>query len=101
MVNPITTEGDLIVGSESRAAMRLGKGSDGQVLKSTNTLEGVKVGDNLTITNGVLPPMTNPIPYPPLRRICRGQKKSPDLPRFLYLAFFRETAFCQHRIRRI
>ncbi|MDR0742321.1 MAG: hypothetical protein LBE98_02555 [Puniceicoccales bacterium] len=74
MVNPMTTEGDLIVGGESGAAVRLEKGSDGQVLKSitdglgwadesssytlptasTNTLGGVKVGDNLTITDGVL-----------------------------------------------
>jgi hypothetical protein len=35
MVNPMTTEGDLIVGGESGAAVRLGKGSNGQVLKST------------------------------------------------------------------
>jgi hypothetical protein len=74
MVNPMTTEGDLIIGGESGAAVRLGKGSDGQVLKSTtdglgwedesssytlptastDILGGVKVGDNLTITDGVL-----------------------------------------------
>ncbi|MDR2629039.1 MAG: hypothetical protein LBC30_03570 [Puniceicoccales bacterium] len=74
MVNPMTTEGDLIVGGESGAAVRLGKGSDGQVLKSTadglewgdesssytlptasaNTLGGIKVGNNLSITGGIL-----------------------------------------------
>ncbi|MDR2432222.1 MAG: hypothetical protein LBD34_00505 [Puniceicoccales bacterium] len=74
MVNPMTTEGDLIVGGEAGAAVRLGKGSDGQVLKSTinglgwanesssytlptastSTLGGVKVGTNLTIADGVL-----------------------------------------------
>jgi hypothetical protein len=74
MVNPMTAEGDLIVGGESGAAVRLGKGSDGQVLKSTtdglgwenesssytlptasaSTLGGVKVGNNLTIASGVL-----------------------------------------------
>ncbi|MDR2778739.1 MAG: hypothetical protein LBB16_00410 [Puniceicoccales bacterium] len=74
MTNPMTTEGDLIIGGESGTAMRLGKGSNGQVLKSTtngvewanedasyvlptaseSTLGGIKVGNNLTIANGVL-----------------------------------------------
>jgi hypothetical protein len=31
----------------------------------------------------------------------KKKKKSPTPPRFLYLVFLSETAFCQHRIRRI
>jgi hypothetical protein len=74
MANPMTTKGDLIVGDDSRGATRLEKGSSEHVLKSTSdglgwseesssytlptasadTLGGIKVGNNLTIANGVL-----------------------------------------------
>lgn len=49
MTNPMTTAGDIIVGGESGAAQRLGKGSNGDVLKIKNGAVAWDAPDTQTV----------------------------------------------------